>query len=52
MTRKDYIKIAMVINTSWWGSADLKYCFAQNLADEFKLDNPRFDRARFLTLVG
>jgi hypothetical protein len=52
MTRKDYIKIAIVIQTSWFGSADLKLSFASNLADEFALDNPRFNKARFLTACG
>jgi hypothetical protein len=52
MTRKDYIKIAIVIQTSWWGNSELKRDFANNLADEFALDNPRFDKARFLTACG
>jgi len=52
MTRKDYIKIAIVINTSWFDSAKSKLNFASNLADEFALDNPRFNKARFLTVCG
>ena len=52
MTRKDYKLIANVIATSWWGSSELKNSFANNLADELALDNPRFNRSVFLTACG
>jgi hypothetical protein len=52
MTRKDYKLIAEVIAVSWFGSAELKADLVNNLADEFALDNPRFDKARFLKACG
>ena len=52
MTRKDYQLIADVIAVNWFGSAELKADLANNLADKLEQDNPRFDRARFLTACG
>jgi capsule polysaccharide export protein KpsE/RkpR len=58
MTRKDYQLIAEVIREQ---GADLVYqnsekarhdLTAHALADALALDNPRFDRARFLTACG
>jgi hypothetical protein len=52
MTRKDYILIAEVIATSWHASAESKRELAVNMASKLWLDNPRFDRARFLVACG
>lgn len=52
MTRKDYKLIAEVIAVSWFGSAELKADLVNNLADKLEQDNPRFDRAKFLTACG
>ena len=54
MTRKDYQLIAEVLNYSLDAIIDdmaLK-ALASNFADELALDNPRFDRARFLAACG
>ena len=55
MTRKDYQLIAQVfanvgeiVELSETIGADL----ARNLADALQVDNPRFDRARFLAACG
>lgn len=55
MTRKDYQLIAevfanfgQIIELEETIGADL----ARNLADALQGDNPRFDRARFLTACG
>jgi hypothetical protein len=58
MTRKDYVMIASTLkgmqrqfkegeegNTLLW-------ILAQQFANELQADNPRFDRARFLTACG
>ena len=56
MTRKDYVMIAEVINrnaTSSTESAFIDFArMAEDLATELQNDNPRFDRARFLTACG
>ena len=52
MTRKDYNLLANTISVSWFGSAELKWTFAVNLADKLAEDNPRFDKSRFLTACG
>jgi hypothetical protein len=52
MTRKDYVMIADTIATSWHASADSKADLAYKFADVLEADNPRFDRARFLTACG
>ena len=58
MTRKDYVLIAETFakfqqiqnldQTINWTGEDL----ARNLADTLQADNPRFDRARFLSACG
>ena len=53
MTKKDYVKIAQVINfTSAWYPADKLKELSLNLSEALQADNPRFDRARFLTACG
>ena len=56
MTRKDYVMIAEVINRntgSLTESALIDFArMAEDLATELQNDNPRFDRARFLTACG
>ena len=52
MTRKDYVMIADTIATAWHASADSKADLAYKFADVLEEDNPRFDRARFLTACG
>ena len=55
MTRKDYVIIAGVLNTiyqqewSQWDLEDLFDTVVDRLADALTADNPRFDRARFLS---
>jgi hypothetical protein len=50
MTRKDYQLIAGVLNqfSTHGGHAEMVMIMAEFLAE----DNPRFDRARFLTACG
>jgi hypothetical protein len=50
MTRKDYVMIAEVFARS--AGDDLAKLIALNLADKLAEDNPRFDKARFLTACG
>lgn len=62
MTKKDYIKIAAVFtdyqamaenmpaNGGWRETASTE--LANRLANMLAQDNPRFDRARFLTACG
>jgi hypothetical protein len=50
MTRKDYQLIADVFARS--AGDDIAKFLAVNLADKLEQDNPRFDRARFLTACG
>jgi hypothetical protein len=52
MTRKDYVMIADVLAVAWWASSDQRNHIAHDLADALEADNPRFDRARFLTACG
>jgi hypothetical protein len=56
MTRKDYILIAEVIRASklsWAGNNNyLVDDISRALADTLEQDNPRFNRARFLTACG
>jgi hypothetical protein len=60
MTRKDYVMIAEVIKTQIelslkFGEDDSRYGaenIALDLATKLSEDNPRFDRARFLTACG
>jgi hypothetical protein len=52
MTRKDYILIAKTINDAYYLDQNKKLTIARDFADELSFDNPRFDRARFLTACG
>ena len=56
MTRKDYVMIAEVINRSTGSLTESAFIdfarMAEDLATELQNDNPRFDRARFLTACG
>jgi hypothetical protein len=54
MTRKDYVLIAAVIKAASDapGYSERNAFVAFALADALALDNPRFDRARFLTACG
>jgi len=58
MTKKDYIKIAAVLKAESirHGIALNKYSAVRDMAIEFctmlAQDNPRFDRARFLSACG
>jgi hypothetical protein len=57
MTRKDYQLIADAINLSKWSSGNDIHLetirtVAQDLATKLAQENPRFDRARFLTACG
>lgn len=54
MTRKDYVMIAEVLKKFVGDMGDVidrdRICL--DLADAFALDNPRFDRERFLVASG
>ena len=52
MTRKDYVMIAEIVATSWHASQGSKADMAYRFAEALGADNPRFDRARFLTACG
>lgn len=53
MTKKDYIIIAEVIKGAMpHDSTSLVFEVAEGLCVAFECDNPRFDRARFLTACG
>jgi hypothetical protein len=59
MTRKDYVLIAEILkasNENWEGFApegcEAVVGLARSLAFRFQMDNPRFDRARFLDACG
>ena len=53
MTRKDYIMIAKTIKGHTDGKEDhVMRGFALSMVIELQKDNPRFDRARFLTACG
>jgi hypothetical protein len=53
MTRKDYVMIAQVISESQGLTrSDIIDTVAERLADALAIDNPRFDRARFLAACG
>ncbi len=61
MTRKDYILIASVIKSCRkHGEDDVEiasenrtiFYFARLLADKLSVDNPRFDRTKFLQACG
>ena len=57
MTRRDYVLLANVINARLSARPDQEKAeayrlIANDLADALATDNPRFDRARFLTACG
>ena len=52
MTRKDYVLIARNIEQAYYLDDTQRNTMAQDLADSLSMDNPRFDRARFLTACG
>ena len=53
MTRKDYIMNAKTIKGHTDGKEDhVMRGFALSMVIELQKDNPRFDRARFLTACG
>jgi uncharacterized membrane protein YjgN (DUF898 family) len=53
MTRKDYNLIAEVIaNSQGLTRVGIINTVAERMADALQADNPRFDRARFLTACG
>jgi hypothetical protein len=58
MTKRDYVQIAALIHSAdfgpiepvevWHVQADRRLKLAQAFADVAQLENPRFDRARFI----
>jgi hypothetical protein len=61
MTKKDYVAIAAVMNCIYDATVDTDYArgtrntrdtLSRQLADLMARDNPKFDRARFLTACG
>ena len=54
MTRKDYVILADVLAkfTAEGGITVERDAMAYDLADALALDNPRFDRSRFLVASG
>jgi len=52
MTRKDYQLIAGVLKDSQVRNQTATLALTVRLADALALENPRFDRARFLTACG
>jgi hypothetical protein len=54
MTRKDYVILADVLAkfTAEGGVVVERDAIAYDLADALALDNPRFDRSRFLVAAG
>lgn len=54
MTRKDYVLIAQTLANFQEDNGVMieRNAIAYDLADAFALDNPRFDRARFLVASG
>jgi hypothetical protein len=52
MTRKDYVLIAEIVVSAYYLDADQKETIAKDFADSLSMDNPRFDRARFLNACG
>ena len=51
MTKKHYVVIATVIKAHYKGKKDIKL-LAVGLANNFIVDNPRFNREMFLTACG
>jgi hypothetical protein len=52
MTRKDYNLIAKIIESAYYLNENQKMVVARDFADDLGLDNPRFDRDRFLVACG
>lgn len=57
MTRKDYVLIAGVIKgavmrTEYYKEIKFTEFIAEQLAKSFKLDNPRFDKTKFMQACG
>lgn len=56
MTRKDYERIADAMKRAYWqtGSKDMisYMTYVQNLAVEFRKDNPKFDPQKFYEACG
>lgn len=55
MTKKDYIRIAVIVNSyyvSYSDESETVENIALDLADMFEKENPRFDRDRFLIACG
>jgi len=55
MTRKDYIKIARVINDNteeMLGERIIRWAFIRELCDVLKEDNPNFNSIRFKEACG
>jgi len=53
MTKKDYKLIASILKNANEDNYDLALTpLIKWFADDFQADNPRFDRARFLTACG
>jgi hypothetical protein len=51
MTRKDYVIAAEILNQAYPENPDLVFDLANDFADYFAKDNPRFDRNRFFDAV-
>ena len=51
MTRKDYVIAAEILNQAYPENPDLVFDLANDFADYFAKDNPRFDRSRFFDAV-
>jgi hypothetical protein len=58
MSRKDYVALAASLHNAKdatreiLGSHSVLRYAAENIADVLAIDNPRFDRQRFLTAAG
>jgi len=51
MTRKDYVIAAEILNQAYPENPDLVFDLANDFADYFAKDNPRFDRNRFFDAI-
>jgi hypothetical protein len=52
MTRKDYVLIATSIECAWYLNDSQRETIAKDFANSLSMDNPRFDRDRFLVACG
>jgi hypothetical protein len=52
MTRKDYVLISQLMEQAFYLDDSQRETLSKDFADFLSLDNPRFDRARFLTACG